>query len=228
MKKVLPIALLALSAFSATALAHNGYIYMGADGGIFNADFDTSYIDQIDTIAQNYQSTVTQHGYTGGLQLGYHRNIRRSYFIGGEISGNFNSSVATNQEGANSSAFTDKTKIGEHMDFTLVPGVKLTKTVSAFMKLGLSVAWIKNNLNSPIGFTPAMTYYANNNTALGFAAGLGVSKQLCKHMSVFTEADYHDYGTVSFQNFQNYTTTYTHAAKVFSYDVLAGAAYRFV
>ena len=47
-------------------------------------------------------------------------------------------------------------------------------------------------------------------------------------MDLFASADYHDYGTVNFSTFQNYSAAYTHSSKVFSYDVLAGAAYRFV
>lgn len=233
MKTIISVLLLSATALSSATFANdNHYFYLGADGGIFKADFDNSYIDQTDPIQQNFQQTVTQHGYTGGVLLGYRSAIRSQYFIGGEISSNWNSSDALYQEGASSAAFSDKTQINSHMDFAVVPGLKISQTITAFMKLGLSVAWMQDNLTSPAYptglYTPVTTYYSNKKTETGFVAGLGVSKTVCKHMDLFASADYHDYGTVNFQSFQNFSAAYTHASKVFSYDVLAGAAYRFV
>jgi opacity protein-like surface antigen len=236
MKKISAVLFTSLIAISSCTLAHNnnqtGYVYLAADAGIFSADFNNTYLDQTDTIPQNFQSTVTQHGYTGGLAIGYRKPIYTNYFIGGEISGNVDSSNALFQEGASSGNFSDKTRINDHMDFTFVPGLKLSNTVSAFLKLGLSLAWIQDNLTSPVYpaglYTPVMTYYTNSNTEIGFTAGLGLSKSVCKHAALFTEADYHDYGTMNFQNFQNYSATYTHSTHVYSYDVVVGAAYRFV
>ena len=224
MKKILSFGLIV---FSFSIFAHDQNFYVAADAGIFQGDFDTSYSDQTDVIAQNFQQTVAQRGYTGGLALGYSKPMLPHYFLGGEISGNYESNNATFQEGASSGAFTDKTQFNGHMDFTFVPGINLSKTISAFMKLGLSLAWIQDNLTSPVGFTPTIANYSNNLTALGFAAGLGVSKAICKKFALFTEADYHDYGTRHFQSFQNFTANYSHAAHLYSYDVLAGAAYKF-
>ena len=233
MKKIIPALLLSAAALSSTAFANdNHYFYLGADGGIFKADFDNLYVDQTDPIPQNFEQTVTQHGYTGGVLLGYRQAIRSQYFIGGEISSNWNSGDALYQEGASNATFSNKTQINHHMDFAVVPGLKISSTVTAFMKLGLSVAWMQDNLTSqayPTGFyIPATTYYSDKKTETGFVAGLGVSKAVCKHMDLFASADYHDYGTVNFSTFQNYSAAYTHSSKVFSYDVLAGAAHRFV
>jgi len=228
MKKVSKTLCLSLLALSSAAFAHTGHFYLGADAGIFTGNFDNSYLDQTDTIVQNYQNTVTQNGYTGGLMLGYSKPVRHNYFMGVEVSGNGDSSNARYASGAPSSAFSDKTQLNAHMDFDVVPGIKLTDTISAFMKLGLSLGWIQDNLTSPVGFTPVITNYANNNTAVGFALGLGVAKSICKHMSLFTEADYHDYGKVNFQNFQDFSATYSHSTRVTTYDVVVGAAYKFV
>ncbi len=230
MKKSTRALCFSLFALSSSAFAHHGHFYTAADVGIFTADFDNAYIQQPFTgisVFQNFQDVALQNGYTGGLELGYSRRFHHRYFWGAEVSGNINSRAAVYQAGVQSSSFYDKTRINGNMDFDFVPGIKLTRTISAFMKLGVSIAWIKDNLTSPVGYFATMTNYSNANTAVGFAAGLGVSKLISKHWSLFSEADYHDYGTINFVSFQNYSYSYAHSTRAYSYDVVAGAAYKF-
>src|SRR5690242_184223 len=103
MKKIL---LLSALAFSSTILASQPHpFYIAADGGIFQGSFNNQYLDQTDSIAQNFQQTVLQNGYTGGIALGYHhRFAHKSYGLGLELSGNGDSNNATFREGASSAA----------------------------------------------------------------------------------------------------------------------------
>lgn len=225
MKKIIVLSALI---FAATTHANDNHpFYLAADAGVFQGSFNNTYLDQTDTIAQNFEQNVLQNGYTGGLALGYQHALSDRYSLGAEISGQGDSSSATFQEGASSAAFSDTTQFNAHMDLSFVPSMRLTKSINAFFKAGLSVAWMKDSLNSPVGNSAVMTNYTSNNTRLGGILGLGFSKKICKRFKLFTEADYHDYGTVNFPAFQNFTATYTHSSHIYSYDVLGGAAYSF-
>jgi outer membrane immunogenic protein len=228
MKKISTLVCFSAAVFSTAVFANHHYFYAGINAGIFTGDFDNVYFDQTSTIAQNVQKDVSQRGYTGGVQLGYRKYLRHGYFVGVEALANADSNNATLREGAQALTFSDKTQFSGHADFVLVPGLTLTKTVSAYAKLGLSVARIRDNVVSPVGSLSTITSYSGVSNPLGFAAGLGVSKNVCRHISLFAEADYHDYGTVTFQNFQNYSAIYTHATHVHSYSVVMGVNYRFV
>lgn len=199
--------------------------YIAAYAGIFTADFTNKYLDQTDVIPLNIVQTSMQNGYTGGLALGYTRLISPYYFIGEEFSANINSGNASFQSGASSTVFSDQVTMHSHFDLTLVPGLILSNSISAYLKLGVSYALLEDTLNSPAGFNAEAANYHRNKNVLGFAAGLGVKKSLSKHIFIFTEADFHDYGTLYFSNFQNFMSDYSHSTHVYSYEVVVGAAY---
>ena len=221
------LCLLALMLSSSTFASKDNYIYVSAGLGIFQADFDANYLDQTDTIHQNFAQTALQHGYTGGIAIGYSRLLTPDYFAGAEISANLDGHNASFQSGASSSSFSDQTQIKNHVDLTFVPGMKLSHSIITYLKLGLSYASIQDHLTSPAGFTPDIITTNSNKNALGFAAGLGVARSLTENTALFVEANYHDYGSIDFSNFQNFSATYTHSAHVYSYDVMAGVSYSF-
>lgn len=210
----------------AFAYADNPF-YVAADIGIFKADVNHRYLDQTSDIAQNIVDGVTQHGYTGGLAIGYSKLLCPSYFLGAELSGNIENQTASFQAGAATSAFSDSVSIHGHLDLTFMPGIQLSDTVAAYLKLGASVAWLQDSLTSPAGTTPITTSTHANKNAYGFATGLRLTKLLCAHTSIFAEGNYHDYGSVDFPNFENFTATYTHTTRIYTYDVVVGASYNF-
>jgi opacity protein-like surface antigen len=218
--------LLSTLLFSSLTYAASPY-YIAADGGIFRGNFNNNFIDQTDAIPQNITEDATQYGYTGGIALGYSKLCNERYSLGAEISGNLDSHHSLYQAGASTAAFSDMIQIKNHFDLTFVPGIMLGSTVLGYAKLGVSYAALQDKLTSPVGFTPTYTNYNSNRNAFGFAGGLGVKKFITDHVSVFTEADYHDYGTVNFSGFQNFSANYTHSAHVYSVAFLLGAAYQF-
>ncbi len=211
--------------FSAGSFAQDHPFYVAANAGIIQGNFSNSYLDQTDIIKQNIAESVEQHGYTGGLAIGYSKLYHEKYLLGAELSGNLDSHNATFQSGAASSAFSDTTQINNHFDLTFVPGILLSESTSAYLKLGVSVAYVEDNLTSPAGFGATPSPFNSSNHATGFAAGLGIQKSMSERVSVFAEGDYHDYGTVNFANFQNFSTSYIHSAHVYSYGVVLGMAY---
>jgi opacity protein-like surface antigen len=168
---------------------------------------------------------TTQHGYTGGIAIGYSQLMNPQYFLGAELSANKDGSSASFQSGASSTVFSDQVRMNGHFDLTFMPGLMLSNSIAAYLKLGLSYALLQDSLTSPVGFAPTITSYNNNQNAFGFAAGLGFSKAITDKVEIFTEADYHDYGSIGFANFKNYEANYTHSTHVYSYDVVVGAAY---
>ncbi len=201
--------------------------YAAIDAGIFQANFGSHYLDQSDVIPQNISESVLQNGYTGGIALGYKQWVNPRYYLGGEISAHLNSDSAIYQSGAATAAFSDTLQLNNYYDFTLVSGMISNSSFSPYLKLGLSYAVIHDNLVSPVGYTPLITSYHTNKNALGFVAGLGVTHLLSEKIALFSELNFHDYGTLNFDDFQNFTADYTHSARLRSYGVSIGAAYTF-
>src|SRR5438552_231135 len=123
MKKL--TATLLLFSFSTFAQAH-GMVYFAADVGIFQANFNQSYLDQTDVISQNIAQPIQQNAYTGGIAVGYSHPWKSNYFLGAELSGNIEGHQGLFQTGASTSAFSDATKIQNHFDLVFVPGILLS------------------------------------------------------------------------------------------------------
>jgi len=198
--------------------------YIAGNGGVFQGIFNTLYADQTDVITQDIALTLQQRGYTGGGAIGYSYLFHQQYFVGLEFDFNANSNTAYFASGASTAAFTDATKINYHADLTFIPGVMLTDTLAGYFKIGGSVAWICDQLISPVGYNPFYAYYFTNTRLGGVAAGLGLKKFLNPHLAIFSEYVYHDYNNAHFSNFLNFTAEYTHSAHIYSHMVTIGVA----
>ena len=210
------------------ASVKTNYLYVGGDAGIFTANMNQNYQDQVDVIANNIAQPITQNGYTTGIRVGYVHLMNTIYSLGSEISGNFDSQNASFKSGASTSAFSDITKIQYHIDMTIVPGMYLSDSILSYFKLGMSFASISDQLTSPAGFFANYTTYNSHSNCLGFTAGLGIAKTLTQNFSLFTEANYHDYGALNFDDFQNFSANYTHSAHIYSYDIVMGITYKII
>ena len=201
--------------------------YAAVNAGVFQADFSGNYLDKTDVIPQNMSGPALQNNYTGGIALGYNQKIKSDYFFGGEISAHINGGSAVYQSGASTSAFSDTLKLKNYFDFMFISGIVTHSIFSPYLKLGLSYADLSDDLVSPIGYTPIMTSFSMDKSILGFAAALGVSYSLNKRVALFSEINFHDYGTINFQDFQNFSADYTHSEQLTSYGLSIGAAYLF-
>ncbi|MBV8803110.1 MAG: outer membrane beta-barrel protein [Gammaproteobacteria bacterium] len=226
--RYLTVLILSLIPLTTLASSKINYLYVGGDAGIFLASMNQNYQDQVDIIANNIAQPINQNGYTAGIRAGYVYTFQSIYSLGAELSGNYDTQNASFKSGAASSAFSDTTKIQYHIDMTIVPGINLSDSILGYMKLGMSFASISDQLTSPAGFFATYTTYNSHWNGLGFAAGLGVSKVLTSRLSIFTEANYHDYGSIDFDDFQNFSADYTHTAHIYSYDVVMGVTYKIV
>ena len=228
MKRITFTLCLSAAFISSVAVAQqNHFFYVSANAGIFQGSFNNRFLDQTDVIQQNIVQPADQHGYTGGIAVGFRQLISQTYFLGAELSQQIDGQYASFQSGAATAAFSDQAQIKSHADLEIIPGMMLSDAVAAYLKLGLSHAIIHDSLSTPSGYTPTIVNVNNNQNALGFAAGLGIEKSITKNIALFTEANYNDYGTVNFSNFQNFSTTYTHSSHIYSYDVVVGASYQF-
>lgn len=202
----------------------NNQLYAALNGGVFQGDFNATYLDQSDLIPQNISVSSLQNAYTGGLAIGFIHPINASTFLGLELLGNLDSNSALFQSGAANTAFSDTVKMRRHLDLTLVPGLINLGSYAPYLKLGLSYAAIQDSLISPVGYDPIMTAYNTNKTASGFVAALGVKHSMGEHLGLFAEVNYHDYGTINFTEFDNFTANYTHSARLYTYGLVVGVS----
>ena len=214
-------------AFCSSSFAQTNSIYIAANAGIFAADFNQTYRDQTDIIPQNIASPSQQHGYTGGMAIGYRHLFCNNYFLGTELAGNFRTHSASFQSGAATSAFSDRIKINNDIDLSLEPGLMLNQSIAAYLKFGVARGSLEDHLTSPVGYNPEIHDYQTTKHPFGFTAGLGMTKSIVKNLGMFVEANYYDYGTVNLPNFQNFTADYTHTAHIYNYAVTLGLAYQF-
>ncbi|MEO8402351.1 MAG: hypothetical protein ABI597_11275, partial [Gammaproteobacteria bacterium] len=139
--------------------APKNQFYGAIDGGIFEARFNNSYIDQTDLISQNINDSSLQNGYTGGLALGYTYLITARYFINVELAGNLDGNSALYQSGAANTAFSDKIELANHTDLTFAPGIITQNDFSPYLKLGISHASVRDYVTSPAGYDPIFLQY---------------------------------------------------------------------
>jgi len=227
MKHITKIAtLFTLSTSLACAFSPNQF-YGAVQAGIYRAQFNNKYLDQTDFIPQNISDSIMQNGYLGGLTIGYTRLINENYFIGAELTGNITGNSALYQTGAANTAFSDNIQINRSVDLTVTPGIITKSAFFPYVRVGVSRASVLDHLTSPVGYNPVMTQYNTNQNVNGFVAGLGVRYIINDRGWLFVETNYHDYGTVNFSSFQNFSASYSHSAHVYSYAALIGAAYAF-
>jgi len=220
--------LLPLLALSTCAFAQpNDQFLFSADAGIAQVDFANQYRDMTDLIVQNIAQSSQQYGYTGGLALAYSYVINSTYMLGLGLSANLNTGSANYQSGAATAAFSDNTFLRYHIDLIINPGVLLTDNLYAYLKLGVSLARIKDSLSSPAGYSPVTVITSAQQTSLGFASGVGIAKVISNHLRIFSEFNYQDYGSVNFPSFTNFTATYSHSTHVYAYALIVGASYAF-
>ncbi|MHB1948199.1 MAG: outer membrane protein [Gammaproteobacteria bacterium] len=222
LKTAICILAISSSAFATTNSFQAHPFYVSIVAGIFQGNFKASYTDQTSIFPQSFAQSEQQYGYTGGLAVGYSRLVCQKYLLGAELSGYYNSHQASFQDGT---AISDKTRILTNADLAFVPGLLLNDSTAAYLKLGASYAYIQDNLTSVAGFNPVFTNFNSHRNRVGFVAGLGVRKFVTEHISLLAEANYHDFGTASFSQFQNFTTTYKHSSHIYSYSALIGASY---
>ncbi len=161
------------------------------------------------------------------LVLAISKLICNQFLAGAEFDAQFNSHQANFASGSATTAFSDNLQIRQNFDLTFVPGVLVTDATALYAKLGVTYGQIKSQLSSPTGFTP--TYISLNNSQYnwGGTLTLGVKHYFSEYGAVFAEYGYHDFGTVDFANFPNFTATYSHSERVYSQAVLAGISYYF-
>lgn len=226
MKRVVLLSWLVLPVFANAATPSDSWYYLSAGASLLRASFNNTYTDQTDVIPQNIAEMSEQHSYTGTVSGGYRHPFSKPWYLGADLSASIDGHYATFKSGASSTAFSDQMQIKNHFDLTAVPGLQISDTVNMWLKLGLSYASLEDSVNSPAGYTPVSETTHTNKGIWGFAAGLGIENWLSGHTALFAALGYHDYGTVTLSQFQNFSATYTHSTHIYMSDVTVGVMYR--
>jgi len=226
MKKICLLVSCYTLSLCSSALAYTTHpFYVAADAGFFRGDFNQTYNDQTANVAQNFSGVAQQQGYTEGLAFGYSKLINQQYLLGVELAGNL--ATHTSTYSASDQSFTDNLQIKHYLDLSFVPGFLLNDSTAVYAKLGLSEAYIKDQLTSPAGYEAVSTEYSSSKNTLGFVGGLGIKKLITDQFAIFAEGDYRDYGSMTFNSFQTIAATYTHSSTITAYNAVLGAAYHF-
>lgn len=232
-KKYLQVVLSTLSAFmfvsayAATNFSQKNCYYVAANTGIYQGMLNQVYSDKTDFISQTIAESILQNGYTIGAALGYSRVMNDLYLLGGEFTANLLTGYGRFNSGASTTAFRDVTKAKYNLDFTFVPGLILTETTAAYLKLGLTWAYFTDELSSPSGFLAIGRSYSSQAYQLGFIAGIGLKRFITPCSYLFVEYNYHDYGSMNFASFINFTAEYGHSTRAYANSVVVGAGYHF-
>ncbi len=147
--------------------------------------------------------------------------------MGGEFSANYQSGNARFASGAATSAFNDKIYLNRSLELAIIPGVFITDTTALYGRVGASYASLTNRLNSPAGFVPVTVNTNSNSNIVAGTLGVGIKKFVTNNIAIFSEYNYHDYGTMDFPDFINFTATYSHAVRIYSQEITFGASYFF-
>lgn len=205
------------------AFSLNNYYISGALGN-FQANFNFLDKDRSDAIKQDIAESIQQNAYDVGLAIGYTQEICQ-YHIGFEFAGHYVTGSARYRSGAATAAFKDKMKIHYYLDALFVPGISITDSLIAYLKLGLSLARIEDTLSSPAGFLPVYTSYHSQSNEFGFVGGLGVKQRITPNIFIYAEYLYHDYQTAQFERFMNFSAHYSHQADASNNVVALGVSY---
>lgn len=229
--KTLPVILLFLSsgllhAGTASFSDNQTHYFIAGNIGVLQGNFNTTYSDYTDVIAQSISESYSQQSYTGGLGLGVTKIFNHQYLIGGEVLVNFNTGDGGRyQAGANSTSFMDTTSIQNSINLIFQPGLMLATDIASYLNLGVSYAQVSDQLKSPLDSTPVYQSVNDHQWETGAVLGIGVRKYLTAQWSLFAEYNYYDYGTITFGNFLNYSAGYSHKNHITANAVNVGAAW---
>lgn len=228
MKKLKTLVILSSIGFSSMSFAYSANpLYVAADAGIFHANFQQTLTDQVATITTNYSGQVEQHGYNGGVAIGYSQLVKQQYLLGVELAGNLASDSASYSPGLG--AFSESTQIKRYADLTFVPGFLLNDSTALYAKIGGTYSHVQDNTSSAsyVYNTLTTNEYNTSKNILGFVAGVGVKKFFTDHLAGYAEGTYRDYGNVNFNPFANQSDTYAHKVAIDAYNFAVGVAYHF-
>ncbi len=201
------------------------HFYVAIDAGIFQGNYNLSDTDTSNPVPSIAAGNADQSGYTAGLALGYRWMLSDKYFLGTELSGSVDSE---NARFANSSTNID-TSIAEkhHVDLTVDPGMRLGSDVFAYLKLGVTDAYLTDTTTAPVGLYANDQATITNQNRLGWVLGLGASKPISANCLAFAEYTYHDYGQFNLPDIQSMSTNYSRSARLNTGLITLGVSYQF-
>jgi len=215
--------------------------YLGGFAAYYSADFQygANYFETVPT-NEIYNNTIFQEGVSGGGQFGFQYHFQSPYFVG------FNFSVASNANkarlsilnifigGGNQGISNFQFRLGTNVDIATVFGADITLHTHVYGKLGASYGRLTQtidgtlvSLSSPI----AVSERSQRKNLWGWVAGVGLTRDLCRWLNIFTEYDRYDYGTNGLNShdllFPGATDHLTQHVRVTSYAVRLGLNLKF-
>lgn len=175
----------------------NDGFYVGASGGYESYQMrSNNTLTAAGITTLNYRVSNNSTGAVGGIFAGYGQNIRGKFHLSGEVF--VNSSGASNSQiftvapvGLASLNATARQSVGTSYGFMVLPGFKTNPSTLAYLRLGYSRAYIKQQISAG-GLT-----VNNNNWSNGFAFGVGMETALCHNWSLRGDFTHVNYNTIT-------------------------------
>lgn len=175
----------------------NGGFYVGAQAGYdsYRIRESRSGLNGAGTVNASGTTVHNATGWLGGLFLGYGDYLSQTFYLGGEIFGNFSNAEAarhytatTVATGATLNGY-GKVEVKGNYGLSIIPGYKINDTTLGYLRLGWNWARVKGTATYSDSAVPAnnFTYGGGTSTNNGFAWGLGMETKLVDNWSVRTE-----------------------------------------
>lgn len=143
-------------------------------------------------VSVNPQISVT--GWVGGLFLGYGQYINDALYLGGEVMGDYsdaNSNVTTTTPFVTA---TSQIRVRGSWGVAVLPGVRLSDSTLAYVRLGYNWANIRAHNAATILGVGAVTINKTNSSS-GFNFGVGIETLVYEDWSVRAEYTYTNYNS---------------------------------
>lgn len=190
-----------------------GGFYVGAQAGYDSYRVRESFTNNFGTtgtsIVSNSGTQVhNATGWLGGLFLGYGEYFSNSYYLGGEIFGNFSGAevarhfTSTETVGGDFANAYSNVEVDGNYGLSIIPGYKINDTTLGYVRLGWNWARVKGTGSANGVENGAAFSYSNGSstrTNNGFAWGLGMETKLVDNWSLRTE-----YNHTYFNNRNNF------------------------
>ena len=170
--------------------------YVGLAGGYEAYNMRQSNSAATAGFASSTSQPVAAQGWVGGALAGYGKYLNDMYYLGGELflngssaSGSQNSTTSVAALGTVSSSA--RSSVGASYGFMVLPGIKLSPSTLAYVRLGYSRAYIKQQISVTGGQSAH-----NNNWSNGFAYGLGMESAVYQNWSVRGDYTYVSYSSI--------------------------------
>lgn len=184
--------------------------YLGGFVGYYSATFQykANYFTNLPS-NQTILQTAFQRGASGGGQLGFQYHFQKPYFLGLNISASTNANkarlgIVEIGTPVNRGTTEHQFRINSNVDIFALVGLDILVKTHLYAKLGASCGAFTNTIVGTsviVVFPGAVFSHLQRISLWGWAAGLGLTQDLTRHVNMFIEYNRYDFGRRELNSF---------------------------